>query len=65
MGFSAAIPKPLSRANNAVLMLSGEPYAYVIPFLPASTDVIRLQGNLVPTPHESELIAERLEGIAA
>jgi hypothetical protein len=63
--FSAAIPKPLSRANNTVLMLSGDPYAYVVPFLPASTDVIRLQGNLVPTPHETELIVKRLEGASA
>jgi len=43
------------------LMLGTEPYGYVIPFLPQSTDVMRLQGSLIPTPHVAGLIADRLK----
>jgi hypothetical protein len=58
--FTVSLPKGFRVANNTVLMLSGDPYAYIVPFLPPSTDVIRLEGNLVPTPYENALIAKRL-----
>jgi len=59
--FAVSVPKPLRSANNTLLMLGTEPYGYVIPFLPPSTDVIRLQGSLIPTPYMAELIAGRLK----
>jgi hypothetical protein len=43
------------------LMLGTEPYGYVIPFLPPSTDVMRLQGSLVPTSYTASLIGGRLK----
>jgi hypothetical protein len=59
--FAVSVPKPLRRSNNTILMLGTEPYAYVIPFLPQSTDVMRLQGSLLPTPYVAGLIAKRLK----
>jgi hypothetical protein len=59
--FAVSVPKPLRTANNAVLMLGVEPYGYVVPFLPPSTDVMRLQGSLVPTTYTNGLIASRLQ----
>jgi hypothetical protein len=59
--FTVSVPKQFRGPNNAVLMLSGDPYAYMVPFLPRSTDVIRLEGNLLPTPYVNTLIAERLK----
>jgi hypothetical protein len=55
------VPTPLKGPNDTLLMLGTEPYGYVIPFLPPSTDVIRLQGSLIPTPYVANLIAARLK----
>jgi len=63
--FTVSVPKPLRSANNTLLMLGTEPYGYVIPFLPPSTDVIRLQGSLVPTEYTNALIADRLKRAAS
>jgi hypothetical protein len=41
------------------LMLRGNPYTYIVPFLPADTDVIRIQ-NDPPTPYVNTLIRSRL-----
>jgi hypothetical protein len=63
--FTVSVPKDFRAADNTVLMLSGDPYAYIVPFLPPSTDVIRLEGNIVPTPYENALIAKRLAGASS
>ena len=59
--FAVSVPKPLQTANNTILMLGTEPYGYVIPFLPPSTDVMRLQGSLIPTSYTASLIGARLK----
>lgn len=63
--FSAQIPTSLAKPNLTILMLSAEPYGYIVPFFPQSTDVIRLQGNLLPTPHLEKLIQQRLNAAGA
>ena len=58
---SVALPAELRKPHLTILMLTGYPYAYMVPFFPASTDVIRIQGNLTPTPYVNQLIEQRLK----
>jgi hypothetical protein len=57
--FTVSVPRQFRRPGVALLMLTGNPYTYIVPFLPADTDVIRIQ-NDPPTPYVNTLIRSRL-----
>jgi Glycosyltransferase family 87 len=48
--FGVELSADLARDNQMMIMLSHEPLAYVVPFLPATTRFVRLEGNLVLVP---------------
>lgn len=44
--FEVQIPRELKSENTLFVMLTGEPFAYVIPFFPKSDVFVRSEGNL-------------------
>jgi hypothetical protein len=62
--FTVSVPKQFRRPGVTLLMLTDNPYTYILPFLPAGTDAIRIQGS-VPTPYVNNLIIGRLKRASA
>ncbi len=48
--YAVAAPAPLLQNETLFVMLSGEPTAYVIPYLPASDSFVRIEGNMPLDP---------------
>jgi hypothetical protein len=57
--FTVSVPRQFRRPGVALLMLTSNPYTYIVPFLPADTDVIRLAGA-PPTAYVNTVVRNRL-----
>jgi hypothetical protein len=62
--FTVSVPRQFRRSGVVLLMLTGNPYTYIVPFLPTDTDVIRLAGA-PPTPYVNTLVRKRLAKASA
>jgi hypothetical protein len=62
--FTVSVPRQFRRSGVTLLMLTDNPYTYIVPFLPADTDVIRIQSD-PPTPYVNTLIRNRLAKASA
>jgi hypothetical protein len=62
--FTVSVPRQFRRSGVALLMLTDNPYTYIVPFLPTDTDVIRLPSDQT-TPYVNTLIRHRLANASA
>ena len=46
--FGVSVPAQLTATDEMFIMLTGEPYSYIIPSFPADSRFIRIEGNLNP-----------------
>ncbi|TPW28312.1 DUF2029 domain-containing protein [Martelella alba] len=61
--FELAIPPELQAGDQLFVMLSGEPMAYVIPYLPATDRFVRFEGNLPISADDG--LGQRIKEIVA